>query len=189
MKRWMLFLLAAALLVLPVGAYASQPSGWAAEGVQAATAAGLVPESLQTNYDAPITRAEFCALASALYAVWEDAGQVRQQTPQPVSFTDCEDEAVLRCASLGIVNGIGGGRFDPDAPIRRQEAASMLHRLALLRTDADTSPAMPHVFSDGADLRAWSRSDVYWAYENGIMLGTGDNGFNPTAPTPGSNPF
>ena len=179
MKRWMLFLLAAALLVLPVGAYASQPSGWAAEGVQAATAAGLVPESLQTNYDAPITRAEFCALASALYTVWEEAGQVRQKTPQPVSFTDCEDEAVLRCASMGIVNGIGGGRFDPDAPIRRQEAASMLHRLALLRTDADTSPAMPHVFSDGADLRAWSRSDVYWAYENGIMLGTGDNGFSP----------
>lgn len=130
MKRWILCLLAAALLVLPVGAYAAQPSGWAAEGVQAATAAGLVPEPLQTNYDAPITRAEFCALASALYTVWEEAGQVRQKTPQPVSFTDCEDEAVLRCASLGIVNGVGGGRFDPDAPIRRQEAASMLHRLA-----------------------------------------------------------
>ena len=109
MKRWILCLLAAALLVLPVGAYASQPSGWAAKGVQAATAAGLVPESLQTNYDAPITRAGFCALASALYIVWGEAGQVRQQAPQPVSFTDCDDEAVLRCASLGIVNGVGEG--------------------------------------------------------------------------------
>ena len=65
-RRLLPALCAAALLVLPVGAYASQPSGWAAEGVQAATTAGLVPESLQTNYDAPISRAEFCALASAL---------------------------------------------------------------------------------------------------------------------------
>ena len=88
----------------------------------------------------------------------------------------------MLCASVGVVNGVGGGRFAPDSRIQRQEAASMLHRLAALRTDyADsTKNKMPHVFLDGENIRAWARSDVYWAYNNGVMTGTGDNAFDPT---------
>lgn len=58
----------------------------------------------------------------------------------------------------------------------------MLHRLAALRTDyADsTKNKMPHVFLDGENIRAWARSDVYWAYNNGVMTGIGDNAFDPT---------
>ena len=43
------------------------PSGWAVAQVSAALEAGLVPPSLQQRYTQPITRAEFAALAVALY--------------------------------------------------------------------------------------------------------------------------
>ena len=164
------------------GAASSQPSDWAQEAVQTAQETSLVPETLTTAYDAAITRAEFCSLAASLYRIWDANEQLKDITPSSVSFTDCTDKDVLLCASVGVVNGVGGGRFAPDSRIQRQEAASMLHRLAALRTDyADsTKNKMPHVFLDGENIRAWARSDVYWAYNNGVMTGTGDNAFDPT---------
>ena len=182
MKKQLAILVAAGLLIASAGAASTQPSNWAQEAVQTAQEAGLVPETLNTSYDAAITRAEFCSLAASLYCIWEADGQLKGITPGSASFTDCTNEDVLLGASIGVVNGVGDGRFAPNSPIQRQEAASMLHRLAALRTDyADsTKNKMPHVFFDGENIRSWARSDVYWAYNSGVMTGTGDNAFDPT---------
>lgn len=182
MKKLFAMLLTVSLLMVSAGAASTRPSNWAQEAVQTAQEAGLVPETLNTSYDTAITRAEFCSLASSLYRIWEANGQLKDITHSSVSFTDCTDEDVLLCASIGVVNGVGDGRFAPDSPIQRQEAASMLHRLAALCTDyADNMKnKMPHVFADGENIRSWARSDVYWAYNSGAMTGTGDNAFAPT---------
>ena len=134
-----------------------------------------------SSYTAPITRAEFCALAAAVYHSWAEGNLLGEVEKNSVLFTDCTDGNVLLCASLGIVNGVGDGRFEPDSPIQRQEAASMLHRLGSLRADYDGSVQgrLPHVFSDGADISSWARDDVNWAYRHGVMTGTGDNAFEP----------
>ena len=34
-------------------------------------------------------------------------------------------------------------------------------------------------FADGADIQAWARSDVYWAYNSGVMNGVSGNRFAP----------
>lgn len=180
MKKWITAMLAACLLVVPAGA-ADEPSDWAQEAVQTAREAELVPEELDGSYTAPITRAEFCALAAAVYHSWAEGNLLGEVEKNSVLFTDCTDGNVLLCASLGIVNGVGDGRFEPDNPIQRQEAASMLHRLGSLRADYDGSVQgrLPHVFSDGADISSWARDDVNWAYRHGVMTGTGDNAFEP----------
>lgn len=182
MKKLFATLLTLSMLIASASAASIQPSNWAQAAVQTAQEAGLVPEELNMAYDTAITRAEFCSLAASLYRIWDANEQLKDITPSSVSFTDCTDEDVLLCASVGVVNGVGDGRFAPASPIQRQEAASMLHRLAALRTDyADsTKNKMPHVFLDGENTRAWARSDVYWAYNNGVMTGTGDNAFDPT---------
>lgn len=182
MKKLFATLLTLSMLIASAGAASTQPSNWAQAAVQTAQEAGLVPEELNIAYDTAITRAEFCSLAASLYRVWDANEQLKEITPSSVSFTDCTDEDVLLCASVGVVNGVGDGRFAPASPIQRQEAASMLHRLAALRTDYfdSTKNKMPHVFLDGENICAWARSDVYWAYNNGVMTGTGDNAFNPT---------
>lgn len=182
MKKLLAILMATSLLMASAGAASTQPSNWAQEAVQTAQEAGLVPEILNTSYDAAITRSEFCSLAASLYRIWETSGQLKDITPDSASFTDCTDEDVLLCASIGVVNGVGDGRFAPDALIQRQEAASMLHRLAALRTDYvdSTKNKMPHVFADGENIRSWARSDVYWACNSGVMTGTGNNAFQPT---------
>ena len=47
----------------------------------------------------------------------------------------------------------------------------MLHRLGNLRKNAKDSvkERMPHVISDGADIQAWARRDLYRAYNRGVM--------------------
>ena len=180
MKRTIAAILSAAMLVTAAAA-AEAPSSWAKSAVDTARNAGIVPEQVDQAYTQSITRADFCALAAAVYRTWEKSGNVKSVDKAVVSFSDTKDEDVLLCASLGVVNGVGGGKFAPQQQLTRQQAASMLHRLGNLRKDAknEVKDRMPHVFADGADIQAWARNDVYWAYNSGVMNGVSGNRFAP----------
>lgn len=180
MKRTIAAILSAAMLVTAAAA-AEAPSSWAKSAVDTARNAGIVPEQVDQAYTQSITRADFCALAAAVYRTWEKSGNVKSVDKATVSFSDTKDEDVLLCASLGVVNGVGNGKFAPQQKLTRQQAASMLHRLGNLRKHAKDSvkDRMPHVFADGADIQAWARSDVYWAYNSGVMNGVSGNRFAP----------
>lgn len=180
MKRTIAAILSAAMLVTAAAA-AEAPSSWAKSAVDTARNAGIVPEQVDQAYTQSITRADFCALAAAVYRTWEKSGNVKSVEKTTVSFSDTKDEDVLLCASLGVVNGVGNGKFAPQQQLTRQQAASMLHRLGNLRKNAKDSvkERMPHVFADGADIQAWARSDVYWAYNSGVMNGVSGNRFAP----------
>ena len=180
MKRTIAAILSAAMLVTAAAA-AEAPSSWAKSAVDTARNAGIVPEQVDQAYTQSITRADFCALAAAVYRTWEKSGNVKSVEKTAVSFSDTKDEDVLLCASLGVVNGVGNGKFAPQQQLTRQQAASMLHRLGNLRKDAkdEVKDRMPHVFADGADIQAWARSDVYWAYNSGVMNGVSGNRFAP----------
>ena len=180
MKRTIAAILSAAMLVTAAAA-AEAPSSWAKSAVDTARNAGIVPEQVDQAYTQSITRADFCALAAAVYRTWEKSGNVKSVDKAVVSFSDTKDEDVLLCASLGVVNGVGGGKFAPQQQLTRQQAASMLHRLGNLRKNAkdNVKDRMPHVFADGADIQAWARNDVYWVYNQGVMNGVSGNRFAP----------
>jgi len=69
-------------------------SSWARDYISLAVYMGLVPEELQNNYTAQTTRAEFAALAVALYE--RELGEIRGR----VNFTDTDDINVRKMASL-----------------------------------------------------------------------------------------
>lgn len=116
MKKLFATLLTLSMLIASASAASTQPSNWAQAAVQTAQEAGLVPEELNMAYDTAITRAEFCSLAASLYRIWDANEQLKDITPSSVFFTDCTDEDVLLCASVGVVNGVGDGRFAPASP-------------------------------------------------------------------------
>ena len=180
MKRTIAAILSAAMLVTAAAA-AEAPSSWAKSAVDTARNAGIVPEQVDQAYTQSITRADFCALAAAVYRTWEKSGNVKSVDKATVSFSDTKDEDVLLCASLGVVNGVGNGKFAPQQQLTRQQAASMLHRLGNLRKNAkdNVKDRMPHVFADGADIQSWARNDVYWVYNQGVMNGVSGNRFAP----------
>jgi len=102
-----------------------KPSQSSEASVTRAINAGLVPRFLQVKYAQPINRAEFCALAVAFYETVTGA-----EIAGRAAFTDTTDTNVEKAAYLGLVGGVGGGEFDPYAPLGQERAAAILARLA-----------------------------------------------------------
>ena len=151
---------------------ADTPSAWAATQVEQAIAAGLVPAELQSGYTQTATRAQFCALAAALY---ENAGGA--PITQRVTFSDTTDPNVEKMAALGVVTGVGDGRFDPNGTLTREQAATMLARLA--EALGRPLPMGTASFRDGASIASWAAEAVSQVQAAGIMEGTGDGNFTP----------
>jgi len=175
-KRLIIAALCVAMVVAAgSSAFASDaPSPWAAGQVNAAIAARLVPENLQMNYTQAITRAEFCALAVAVYEAvkWEITGRT--------SFTDTDDVNVEKAAYAGIVSGVGNNRFDPDSRLTREMAAVMLSNLA--NAVGRPFPQQQAVFADIEDAAYWSLGSIGEVQAAGIMLGVGGGRFAPRGP-------
>lgn len=151
-----------------------QPSSWAAEQVNAAVAAGIVPEALQSGYTRTATRAEFCALAVGLYETVTGS-----EIAERAVFSDTNDLNVQKMAGLGVVNGVGDGIFDPNGQLTREQAAAILVRLAdaMGRPLPEAAPS----FADNASIAAWAADAVGRVQAAGVMDGTGGNQFSPQA--------
>ncbi len=161
---------------LPAGYLAtySTPSAWAKSAVEQGISSGIVPKNLQKTYAKPITRAEFCALAVNFYEKYNNAA-----ITQRVQFKDTTDVNVQKMADLGIVNGVGNNRFDPNGSLTREAAAAILVNLSE-KMNGKTADVAPN-FADNAQISAWAYNQVGKAGALGIMNGTGDNKFSPKA--------
>jgi hypothetical protein len=151
------------------------PSSWAADRVSAAITAELVPLPLQSQYTLPITRAEYCALAAALYEKHTGkaiAGRVK--------FDDTGYINVEKMAAVGVVTGVGDNKFAPNDTLTREQAAVILARLAeALGKPQETKAAS---FADNAAISPWASESVGQMQAAGIMSGIGDNTFAPKDP-------
>jgi len=178
------FIAVALCAIMTVGVIQAQASGqlqasnfpslWAQEQVNMAIAKGLVPGHLQSNFTQAATRAEFCALAVRVYEAvkGEIAGRTR--------FTDTSDSNVEKAAFIGIVNGVGNNRFDPDAQLTREMAAVMLANLA--NAIGQPLPQKAPTFADNNEASAWALESIGRVQAAGVMSGTGDNMFSPKQP-------
>ena len=153
-----------------------QPSSWAKDQVGLAIDAGIVPQALQSRYTDTATRADFCALVVALlekYLGWELTAEE--------TFTDTDDINVRKAATLGIVQGVGNGAFNPNGELTREQAATMLERtyrasLRYLQGSGTSS------FADSASVSSWAADAVAKMENSGIMTGVGNNRFAPQGP-------
>ena len=150
----------------------STPSSWAVEPVNAAVAAGIVPEALQSRYNQATTRAEFCALAVELYETVTGS-----EITERATFTDTSDPNVEKMAALKVVNGEEEGVFNPNGRLTRQQAAAMLSRLA----DAlgKPLPAKETTFADKASFSPYAVGPIGQMQATEVMKGVGDNKFDP----------
>jgi len=150
----------------------STASTWAHEYINRAYEYGLIPPTLQSNYTQATTRAEFAALAVALYET-----VTGREITERMQFNDTADVNVQKMGGLGIVNGVGGGNFAPDRTITRQEAAALLVRLAY--AIGQPLPASAATFADNASISSWAVNSAGQVQAAGIMDGVGNNNFAP----------
>jgi len=149
----------------------STASTWAHDGINQAFELGLIPQSLQNNYTNNTTRAEFAALAVALYE--NQRGTITGR----ITFADTNDINVQKAAYIGVVTGVGDNRFNPDGHLTREQAAVMLARLA--NALGQPLPQSTPIFADDAQISSWAIDGVGQMQATGIMGGVGDNRFAP----------
>lgn len=147
-------------------------SAWASENVASAMARNLVPLGLQSDYTKAATRAEFCALAVALYET-----VTGREITQRKTFADTTDINVEKMGALNVVSGVGTDRFNPDGTLTREQAAAMIARLAA--AVGEPLPEAGATFSDKTSISPWAANQVGQVQAANIMGGVGNNLFAP----------
>lgn len=125
-----------------------------------------------------------CALVLALVLVLS-AG-----TPARAAFGDIRDhphrEAIGRMAALGILEGYGDGRFGPEAPLDRAQAAKVAGILLGFGTgEAAAAAGRVPVFQDvrtGLGAHSWAAGWIHLAAREGVLRGTGAGLYEPGEP-------
>lgn len=165
------------ITVVPAGS----PSPWAKSSIDALNAKKLIPADLNQRYKNSITRAEFAALLANAYEY------AKKETIQKKehSFTDIKghqyEDALVKAKSAGLINGVSAASMNPDGTLTREQAATMLGNLIQNAENIDLSlhERNGKKFSDDADISSWAAKSVYYAFDEGIISGTGDNKFSP----------
>ena len=86
-------------------------------------------------------------------------------------------EAITMLSDLGIIQGKDDGKYHPEDTITRAEACAMIARL--MTGDPNVSQYVgAQSFTDVAK-GSWKDSAIGYCYINGIVIGVGDNKFEP----------
>ena len=162
-------------LTVPGFAAGDQPSSWAKAAVEEAVAKNYVPGEIRSNYTAPITRAEFCALAARTYESF-----MGREITQRKTFTDTTDVNVEKMAGLEVISGMGDGTFAPEQKLTREQAASILKNLAGVMERGIPMEGVPQAdFTDYGSVSKWARGAVDVIRAAGIMNGDEARRFQP----------
>jgi len=149
-------------------------TSWARDNINEAYTIGLIPSALQSAYTKAATRAEFCSLAVALYET-VTGNEIKERT----KFDDTSDINVEKMAALGVVNGVGNNKFAPNDPLTREQAATMIARLA--NVIGKPLEKQASTFNDSSSISSWAIEAVGQMQVTGIMGGVGSNTFAPKA--------
>jgi hypothetical protein len=157
-------------------------SQWAKAEIDNALGKGFVPQDIQENFAAVITRQEFCRMAVMFveYALGKDIDDIlteKSLSRDYYAFYDTPDPYILAAYALGITNGTraptetSSGLFTPDGQFSRQEAATMLMRICrVIGMDTNNPPVSD--FTDMSEASAWAYDGINLVRANGIMNGT-----------------
>ena len=160
-------------------------SPWAQPFAREAASKNILPYEFTGNYSENITREQFCILLANLICVKENYSSLdkyMQDQNKPYLknyFVDCNDadDSVNILYALGIVNGKDESHFDPDGTITREEAATLLCKVAEMYMWIGTETSL--TYNDTDLISPWAKFFVTWANEHGIMTGITEEEFNP----------
>lgn len=146
---------------------------WAKDSISLLALKGVVSGNLVGLYEPerPVTRGEFARFLARTLDLKPASG---------VAFRDVlpgawYEKDVAACAGAGLFTG-AGGKFYPDAPLTREQAAVILARA--LPQGETPEPT----FADKEAIAPWARAGVARAQAAGLIQGIGADTFAPHLP-------
>ena len=125
------------------------------------------------------TRLLALLLALMLLAAIPMQALAAEATPaySDVPFYSWYYDAVDLLTEFGVVNGVGGGKFDPNGTLTRAMAVTVLYRIAGAPDVSDCE----NPFTD-VPAGSWYEAPVKWAFANQVTNGTSETVFSPQRP-------
>lgn len=135
-----------------------------------------------SSYAEPISREKFCKIALNLFKKacpekYKEIPDGYYESDKLPKFTDTNSEYVRQMAYLGVVTGVSEGVFDPEGQLTREQAATILCRLANAM-ELKLPEGAPD-FTDNAAISSWAKDAVGQMQAAGIMGGLGGGQFGP----------
>lgn len=131
--------------------------------------------------DTGMTRGMLAAVLGRLYE--RSFGLLKSSDAS--SFADVAADAyyaayVVWAEKSDIFKGVGGGRFDPNRQISREEMAVLLYRFASFLKVSDTEiSGVKLSYSDASEISSWAIDGVKYCQEAKLMTGCGNGNFEP----------
>ena len=104
------------------------------------------------------------------------------------TFTDVTSghwavDAITWAAQNDIVAGIGGGLYDPDSNVTREQFAVMLYKYARFKGYDLTATGDLTQFPDAGSISSWAETALSWASGKGLINGHEDGTIDPKGST------
>ena len=149
---------------------------WFADAVGFCVSAGLMRGVGNARF-APRTAMTRAMLVQVLY-------NLSGEPSEPFGFVDVADgawyaDAVNWAADNEIVNGMSPERFEPNAPVTREQMVTILRRYAMRFVQAEGTPDALDGFADRTRVSAYAEEAMCWAVSSGLI-----NGRTPTTLEP-----
>lgn len=140
--------------------------------IEALAARGIINGKGNNLFDpnANMTRAEFATIVVRALGLEPKLTDAFTDVPTEQWYA----EYIGTAYNYGIVNGIGGGLFDPEGTITKQEAALMVARAAKLcgmdtKMDSGAVRDVLAQFMDYVKTDDWAREGIAFCYSSGIL--------------------
>ena len=155
---------------------------WAKESIRELQLRGVLSGDGDGNFypNRPIVREEFLKIIMEAVKI--------PTSDTVLSFADVDQDAwyypyVAGAYELGIIKGVGEGRFGVGEEITRADMAVMIERvLKLCQVDVDVVKTAI-VFEDYKEIPDYASTSILTLYTGGLMQGVGDHRFAPMAST------
>ncbi|MDR1132436.1 MAG: S-layer homology domain-containing protein, partial [Oscillospiraceae bacterium] len=124
--------------------------------------------------DLPMTRAMLATVLHRLENEPKKGSNIFNDVPDDTWFT----QSTAWAADAGIIQGVGGGKFDPDGNITREAMVVMIYRYAKYLGMNTAGSAGLSAFSDAGSVSDWAEEALAWGVHAKLIEGSG-NKLNP----------
>lgn len=152
---------------------------WAAASVDFLYAGGVTTGTSATTYgpSLSITRGDFVLMLYRAFNLTANTTDGFKDVPSNSYYA----QAIAVAKALGIAQGSDDGRFNPTAPLTREDAMVFLYRTLNRtgRTIASASASYLNRFSDGSSTSSYAQDSVAALAQAGIIQGDTNSRLNP----------
>ena len=156
------------------------PGQWFYGAIEAAAQHGVVEAAGRFRPNEPITRKDMAVMLVKALGYDELAAFTAKTGLNPFVDVDSDIGYIIIAHDIGMINGIGEGKFAPDNTAKREEAAAMLTRVYDKMKSGSNWLHGFYAFSsygqrnliDGMDAVSFGWSKMEWDADNGARLNT-----------------